>query len=304
MGLVDDQQRAVFAGEVAQPRMEARLRQHHADIGQRRLRQHAGDIALLQRRFQPRQIVELHDRGPEGQIIGLADQSPAGHRPAIPEAQEGIVDRAVIAAVEHQHLGPAGDGAAPADDEAVGVGGRGGHLPEGQAELARQELAHHRHILGRQHIGEAMAGLGGDRRRHGRGRMAEHRAGVAQAEIVIAVAVDVGQRGTGGIGDEEREGRTPIEHPMHGHAVMPMRRAALGELARSGIGLQETVPLAPDHGIDLRAPPRPPRPTPAGLRSSISVPSPDAHCRGILGGAPGLATSPSGSGACSRRSDR
>ena len=44
-----------------------------------------------------------------------------------------------------------------------------------------------------------MAGLGRDRRRHGRGRMAEHRSGIAEAEIVIAMAVDVSQRGALGL---------------------------------------------------------------------------------------------------------
>jgi hypothetical protein len=49
--------------------------------------------------------------------------------------------------------------------------------------------------------------------------MAEHRAGVAKAEIVELVAVDVGDGGAFGAVDQDRERRRPVAHPVHRHAA-------------------------------------------------------------------------------------
>ena len=56
------------------------------------------------------------------------------------------------------------------------------------------------------------------------GRMTEHGAGIAETEIDIAVSVGVRERDAAGFSDEERVGRTPIDHPVHRHAVEPMFR--------------------------------------------------------------------------------
>ena len=61
MSFIDDEQRAVLAGEIAQGLMIAGLGQHDADIGQRRFGQHTSDISMGERRFQRVEIVELDD---------------------------------------------------------------------------------------------------------------------------------------------------------------------------------------------------------------------------------------------------
>ena len=50
--------------------------------------------------------------------------------------------------------------------------------------------------------------------------MAEHRAGIAKAEIGEAMAVDIGQPCARGFRDDEREWQGPIAHPMHRDAVI------------------------------------------------------------------------------------
>jgi hypothetical protein len=50
--LVDQQQRARAPRRLAQGIVKARLRQHHADVGEGRLRDDAGDIAGRQRRLE------------------------------------------------------------------------------------------------------------------------------------------------------------------------------------------------------------------------------------------------------------
>ena len=89
-----------------------------------------------------------------GEIVELDDlarlRAGRGTRPARPgrltglpvdQPHERLVDRAVIAAVEHQDLRPPGHGARHAQREAVGVGGGGRDLPERQAEALPQAVA-------------------------------------------------------------------------------------------------------------------------------------------------------------------
>ena len=164
-------------------------------------------------------IVELDDARRLGVVAELAGKARPVDRLAVLQPHEGVVDRAVIAAVEDEDLRPVGDRAGDTQGKAVGVGGRRRHLPEGQAERRLQQPADSERVLVGQHVGEAALGLAadglGDRRR----RMAEHRAGVAEAEIVELVAVDVGDRRAPGPVDEDRERHRPVAHPVHRHAA-------------------------------------------------------------------------------------
>jgi hypothetical protein len=105
--LVYQQERPGAPRDRAQGVVEARLRQHHADVGERRLGDEAGDIAGRQRRFERSDVIELDDLGMGGEIEGLADQARAVDRPAVLQPHEGLVDGAVIAAVEDEDLRPA-----------------------------------------------------------------------------------------------------------------------------------------------------------------------------------------------------
>ena len=58
-----------------------------------------------------------------------------------------------------------------------------------------------------------------DRFHGGEGRMAGHGAGVAQAEIDVAVAVHIVEVRALGLADEGRESAGPLDHPVHGHAA-------------------------------------------------------------------------------------
>ena len=217
--LVDDEQCAGPAGEFPERRVEARLGMHDPDVGERRLGQHARHIAMAQRGFQRRQIVELDDACRERRVHGRPDVPLARHHAAVPKRRERLVDRAVIAPVEHQNLGAAGNFARQADGEAVGVGGGDGELPVRKAEAAGQLLAYPNRIFGREHEREAEPSLraygfdGG-----GRG-MSGHRPGVAEAEVQIAVPVDVGEvPAVAGRGEQRKPAGPPL-HPLHGHAA-------------------------------------------------------------------------------------
>jgi len=124
VGFVDHQQRAVFAGEGAHGVEKARLGQHHADIGEHRLGEHAGHVARGHRGAQSVQVVELDHPGVGREVLHLAEQAGAGVGGAVGiEIDEHVVDRAVIAAVEHHDVFAPGERARPAQHKAVGVAG-------------------------------------------------------------------------------------------------------------------------------------------------------------------------------------
>ena len=126
-----------------------------------------------------------------GQVAEFAGKAGPVDRAAVHQPHHRLVDRAMIAAVEDKDLRSTGDGACDAQRETIGVGRCGRDLPFGQAEALRQQPSEHQRILVGQHVGQPAAGLTADGARDRRRRMAEHRAGVAEAEIVEADAVDV-----------------------------------------------------------------------------------------------------------------
>jgi hypothetical protein len=131
--------------------------------------------------------------------------------------------------------------------ETVGIGRRGRHLPKGQAEAVRQQLADGDRILGRQHIGQALVGMLAQGRDHGRWGMAEHGAGIAQAEIGIGIAVHIPDPRARSMLGEDRIGRRPVRHPAHRHASGEMPLGVLRELVRFRVALGEAGPFALGH---------------------------------------------------------
>ena len=230
--LVDQQQGAGVAREAPQLGVEPGLGEHHAGIGHHGLGDHAGHVAVRERGFELGQVVELDDARELSEVGGLAQQARTVHGAPAHEPHEGLVHRAVVAAVEHQDLRPTGDGACHAQREAVRIGGRRGDLPLRQAEALGEQPPDCDRVLGGQHAGEAAPRLPGDGLRHGRRRVAEHRARVAETEVRVVVAVHVVQhRAARGL-DHERVGHGPVAHPVHGHALVEAGDAVAGELHR------------------------------------------------------------------------
>ena len=117
-----------------------------------------------------------------------------------------LVDRAVIAAVEHQHLRPPGDGARHAQGKAVGIGGGGGDLPAEGAEAFGQQAPDLQRVFGRQHVGQAArAPVGGSPWPPARANGRTSTPVSPKAEIVDAVAVDIGEPRAFGLGHQHRE---------------------------------------------------------------------------------------------------
>ena len=241
VGFVDDEQRAIAARQGAQPVVEPGIGQDHARVGHDGFGQDGGNLAGGEGRLNSGEVVEFHASGQLAKVGDLTHQAlPIGGL-AVGEFHHRIVNRAVVAAVEHKDLGPPGDGAGDADGKAVGIGCRGGDLPAEGAEGVLQEAASLKRVFGRQHIGQAARRLMAHGARHRLGRMAEHRAGVAKAEIVDLIAVDIGDPRAFGACHKGQVRHRPVFHPVQGHAREIGRRALvqgrLGLGARGGIAL-------------------------------------------------------------------
>jgi len=233
--------------------VHARLRQHHACVGQRRLTQHAGDIARLERLFECRDVVEFdHARGAR-EIVNLSDQARLADRAPAFKSDTGIIHHAVIAAVEDHDEAPPRDAARPAQDRPIGVARGLRHLPEGQAKYACQRLADGTGFLARQHARETAGRLGGKCPRDRLRGVAEHRAGIAETEIGIAASIDVDEMRALGCAHDDRKGRAPVVHPVHGNAPQPVRCALHMGACRQGVLTLETLPLAHQHRVDRAA---------------------------------------------------
>ena len=143
--LVDDQQHAVAAGELAQRRRGSRRRAARCrcwsaparSAGTRRRRWRAPRSSAVE-------VVELDDAGGLGRVDRRRRRCPAAATDAVGgvERRERLVDAAVVAAVDAPAiLRPAGEVAGEADDVPVGVGRRQGELPLRQPEPAAELLA-------------------------------------------------------------------------------------------------------------------------------------------------------------------
>ncbi len=78
---------------------------------------------------------------------------------------------------------------------------------------------------------------------HLRQRMAGHRTGVAEAEVDVLVAVDIGEAGAVSLVEEERKGARPAGHPCHRHAAEQVGARVGGHLRRPRVQLDEALLL-------------------------------------------------------------
>ena len=186
---------------------------------------------------------------------------------AVLEHAEGLVDGAVVAPVHDRDPRSAGEVAGEAQHEAVGVGGRHRHLPAGEAE-APAELAGDPGGVGRgEHRGDAALGALADRLGDRGQAVAGHRAGVAEAEVDVVDAVDVGEAAAAGGLHEQRERPRPPGHPRHRHAGQQVLAGLRGEPRRGRVQVDEALLLL---GVQR---------APAASRSSGVTASLTARCR-------------------------
>ena len=206
VGFIDDQQAAIAARQFAALLHKAVCGQDHADIGHRRFAQQRADIALRQRRLKRVDVIERDRPAIPGQVIGLADQPGTMHRGALAIAHHHVIHGAVVAAVEHQQCLALGDRPRPAHHVAVGIGGRGGHLPIRQAKALGKQLAADHCIFAGEHRGQASVGLFDHGAGNRLGRMPEHAAGIAQAKIDVFMTVHIGETCAFGLLHKQRRG--------------------------------------------------------------------------------------------------
>ncbi len=212
--------------------MVSGIGQHDADIRQRRLGQHAGDVFVLERSLKRAEIVEFHHRRRHGRIDGRPDISPACFGYAVLQRDEAFVHRAVIAPVENENLRAPGDVPRETNRKPVRVGGGQRELPEGQSKALLQFLSHDDRVFAGQHERNAAPGLLLQGHHSGRGRVSRHGAGIAEAQVDVAMAVDVEELGAPRLAHERREGARPFRHPVHGHAPEQRLARALKQRSR------------------------------------------------------------------------
>jgi hypothetical protein len=252
--LVDDEQRAVPAGELANTLEVAGLGQDDADVGERRLHEHAGDIAVTQRRLHRVEVVELHHLGGERRVDRRSERAGAGDHVAVGvEHGERLVDRAVVAPVHHEDLRSAREVTAEAEHEPIGVGGGHRDLPHGQTEAAGELLGDPRRVVVRQHGGDAPARLRRERVGHLGEGVARHRAGVAEAEVDVLDAVDVDEARAVGFVEEQRERAGQAGHPRHRNAAEQVCRRGPTLGGRAGVEVDEALLLVGRQGGQTRA---------------------------------------------------
>ena len=83
--------------------------------------------------------------------------------------------------------------------------------------------------------------------------MAGHGPGVAEREVDVGVAVDVGDPAAAGLGEEHREAAGPLGHPGHGHAADQVLGGLGGRRLGRGPGLGERRALGGEPVGELRA---------------------------------------------------
>ncbi len=179
------------ARQVAQCLVEARLGMDDPDVRQDRLGEDAGDVAVRQLTLERVDIVPLDDPRRLVQGHRRAEIAVPLDDPAVLKRGECLVDRAVVAPVEDEHLRAARDQAGEPDREPVGVGRGQRELPPGKSEAARELLAHPEGVLARKHERDPAGGLLRDRASDRLRRVPCHGSRVAEAEIDVVDPVDV-----------------------------------------------------------------------------------------------------------------
>jgi hypothetical protein len=157
--------------------------------------------------------------------------------------RQRLVDRPVVAPVEDEHLPAAGDLAGEAERPAVRIGRGQRELPQRNGEAARELFSDPGRVLGREHRRRAAPCLVGDRLHHRLGSVPGHRAGVAEAEVDVLVAVDVDDPCAARLLDEHREPAGPARHPAHRDAEEKRRAGTLAQLERARVTLAKGLDL-------------------------------------------------------------
>jgi hypothetical protein len=181
--------------------------------------QHAGDIFFLESGLKRGEVVELDNSCGNGGVDRRPDISAARLRDSVLQRDEAFVHRAVIAPVEDEDLRPLRDVAGEADGKPVRIGGSERELPVREAEAVLKFLAYDDRVFAGQHQRDSAPRLLLHCRYRGGWRVAGHRAGIAEAEIDVTVAVDVEELGAPRFTHERRECAGPLRHPVHGHAA-------------------------------------------------------------------------------------
>ena len=203
--------------------------------------------------FERGQIVELNDARRNRGIYRRPNVARTRPRdPILLQDDERFVDRAVVAPVEDQDLGLTGDLPRQANAKPVGIGRGQGELPERQAEALLQIFRYENGVFGGQHERYTTAHLLLYRFHDGKRRMPRHRPGVAQAEIDVAMAVDIVEMRALGLAHKRRECARPLEHPVHGDAAQQRLAGALEQRFRLWAVVDEALLLALHQGFQPR----------------------------------------------------
>ena len=242
----------MLAGDLAHAFEVPRFGQHDADVGERGLDQHACDVAMRGGAFEIVEIVERHHACGERRIHLRTDCARTRDGALAETNDECFVDGAVVAPVVHDHLRFAGDRTGKTQSETICVGGAQGELPLGKPEAPRQLARHPRCVGGWQHHGGATRHLMSDCLRHFGVRMAGHRPRVAQTQVDVFVAVDVGEARALCRVEHDRERPGPAAHPRHRHARHE-RTGRVGVCARLGVQVDEALRLGRHEFAEARA---------------------------------------------------
>ena len=219
VGLVDHEEGAGAAGDLAERVVEAGVGRDDADVGERGLREHAGDVAGRERGLERVDVVELDDLGGDRRVDRRSDVAGPRLHPTVIEDPERLVDGAVVAPVEDEDLVAPGRVPREPQHEPVGVGRRHRDLPERQAETLPQLLADGDRVFGGEHGRDPASRLPRDGVDGRRRRVTGHRAGVAEAEVDVGVTVDVDEVSVVRLLDEDRHAARPSLHPVHRHTA-------------------------------------------------------------------------------------
>ena len=205
----------------------------------RRLGEDARDVVAGERGGERVDVVERHDGGRRAPDRPARRANRRGRRrgPSASSDDERLVDRAVVAPVEHEDPRPAGGAPGDAQREAVGIRRAQRKLPRRQAEPPGELGGDRRRVLRREHRRRAPVRPVGDRRGHGRHGVAGHGARCRRGRDRCSRCRR--RRGRGrrdGLGDEQREVAGPAPHPGHRHAGQEVRRTGGRQLGRPWVG--------------------------------------------------------------------
>jgi hypothetical protein len=220
--LIDRQQRPRVARELSERLMEPWFGRHDADVRHRGLREDEGDVPRRECALERVDVVELHDarmirhRSRQALLLGK-------NRPFL-QHHKGCVAVAVVLPVEHQDDLAAGRAPCEADHLGIRLCRRQCELPLRHAVSRSQVLGNGDRVGAREKELVADGDPALDGFDHRAGRMTAEPAHVGDVHVEVAVAVDIGERGTLAALHHDRGVLIEVVHPDHRYA--PWHRAA------------------------------------------------------------------------------